>query len=161
MGLLWLLLEYFSDNVFVPFSFFLYTFWSLLVFCWKTNMVGLDFWDTQFSLKFTPELFKYCLFQKLSKNFCFHRDQCKMQIMYGNAHDNWCTVFQNCFQFFIGHASFFQFALCLFAKIVFRAVQNSKGKLTFRKIENIQPCHFVSSVAQKRNPPNFSNFSCI
>ena len=39
----------FRQQVFVPFSFFLYTFWSLSVFCWKTNMVGLDFWDTQSS----------------------------------------------------------------------------------------------------------------
>ena len=30
-------------------------------------------------------------------------------------------------------------------------MQNTKGKLIFRKIENIQLCHFVSSVAQKRN----------
>ena len=62
----------------------------------------------------------------------------KLQIIYGNAHDSWCTVFQNRFQLFIGHASFFNFALCLFAKIVFVAVQNTKGKLTYRKIENIQ-----------------------
>ena len=32
---------------------------------------------------------------------------------------------------------------------------------TVRKIENIQLRHFESSVAQKRNPPNFNNFSCI
>ena len=25
----------------------------------------------------------------------------------------------------------------------------------------IQSWHFVSSVAQKRNPPNFNNFSCV
>ena len=35
------------------------------------------------------------------------------------------------------------------------------GKLAFRKIEIIQLWHFVSSVAQKRNPPNFNNFICI
>ena len=48
------------------------------------------------------------------------------------------AVFQNRFQLFIGHASFIHFVLCLFAKIAFCAVQNTKGKLTFRKIENIQ-----------------------
>ena len=47
------------------------------------------------------------------------------------------------------------FALCLFAKIVFCSLQNTKGKLTLRKIENIQLWHFVSSVAQNRNAPNF------
>ena len=81
--------------------------------------------------------------------------------MYCHAPDSWCTVFQNRFDLFIGHASFFHFALCLFAKIAFCAVQNTKGKLIFRKIENIQLCHFVSSVAQKRNPLNFINFSCV
>ena len=44
--------------------------------------------------------------------------------------------------------SFFHFALCLFAKMAFCAVQTTKGKPTFRKIENIQLWHFVSSVAQ-------------
>ena len=60
-------------------------------------------------------------------------------------------VFQNRFQLFIGHASFFHFALsCLFAKIALCAVQYTKCKLihVFRKIENIQLWHFVSSVAQ-------------
>ena len=71
------------------------------------------------------------------------------------------ALFQNRFQLFIGHASFFYFALCLFAKVAFSAVQNTKGKLTFRKIENIQLWQFVSSVAQKRNPLNFINFSCV
>ena len=100
-------------------------------------------------------------FQKLSKNFGFHRNQYKVQIIYGNAYDSLFTVLQNRFQVFIGHASFFHFALCLFAKIVFCAVQNTNGKLTFRKIVNIQLWHFVSSVAQKGNPPNFNNMSCF
>ena len=83
-----------------------------------------------------------------------------MQIKYGIAHDSRCAVFQNRFQLFIGDASFFYFALCLFAKIAFCAVF-TKGKLTFRTIENIQLWQFVSSVAQKRNPLNFINFSCV
>ena len=88
-GVLWLLVEHFSDNKFsCHFPAFWIHFEVCSVFCWKANMVGLDFWDTQSSVKFTPELFKYCLFQKLSKNFGFHRKQCKMQIMYGNAHDS-------------------------------------------------------------------------
>ena len=63
----------------------LYTFGNLSVFWLKTNMVGVDIWDTQSSQKFTQELFK----QILSKNFGFHTNLCKM---YGNAHDWWCTV---------------------------------------------------------------------
>ena len=81
--------------------------------------------------------------------------------MYGNTHDRWYTVFQNRFYLIIVHTSVFHFALYLFTNIVFCAVQNDKGKLSFRKIENIQLWHFVSSVAQKQNPPNFSNFSYI
>ena len=42
------------------------------------------------------------------------------------------TVFQKHFQLFIGRASFFHFPLCLLAKTVFCALQNTK--LTFRKI---------------------------
>ena len=64
-----------------------------------------------------------------------------MNIMYGNAHDRRCTFFQNRFQIFIEQASFFHFALCLFPKIVFCAMQNIKGKLKFRKIENIKLWH--------------------
>ena len=48
-------------------------------------MVVLDFYNTQSSYKFTPDLFKYFLFQKLSKTFGFRRNQCKMQIMCRNA----------------------------------------------------------------------------
>ena len=36
--------------------------------------------------------------------------------------------------------------------MAFCAVQNTKSKLTFRKIENIWLCHFVFFVAGKRNP---------
>ena len=78
-----------------------------------------------------------------------------MQLMYGNAYNSWWIIFQNQFHLFIMHASFFHFESCLFAKIAFSAVQITKGKLKFRKIENMQLWHFVSSVTKKRN------FSCI
>ena len=89
-----------------------------------------------------------------------------MQKMYGNAHDSWGIIFQNRFHLFIVHASFFEFASFLFAKIAFSAVQITKGKLKFRKIENMQLWHFVSSVTKKkkkkkRNPLNLTNFNCI
>ena len=82
-----------------------------------------------------------------------------MQIMYRNAYDRGCIVFQNRFQLFIGNTSFFHLALVLFPKIVFCAVQNTKGKLLFRIIENMQLWRFVSSVDQKRNPLNLNKFS--
>ena len=47
-----------------------------------------DLYNTQSTYKFMSELFKYCLFQRLSKNLGFHRKQRKMQIMYGNADDS-------------------------------------------------------------------------
>ena len=78
-------------------------------------MVVLDVYNTQSSYKFTPELFRYCNFQVI-KDFRFHRKQCKMQIY---AH-------RECF--------LFHFALRVFVKIVFCAVQNTKGKLPFNKI---------------------------
>ena len=53
-----------------------------------------------------------------------------------------CTVMR-----MTASASFFQFALCLVAKIAFCAVQNTMGKLTCRKIENMELWHFESSVA--------------
>ena len=43
----------------------------------------------------------------------------------------------------------------------FCALQNTKSKLIFRKIENMQLWHFVSSVAGTRNPLNANNLSCI
>ena len=47
-----------------------------------------DFSSTHSVYKLTTELFKYRTFKKLSKDFGFHRNQCKMQIMYGNGHDS-------------------------------------------------------------------------
>ena len=38
----------------------------------------------------------------------------------------------------ISIAFFFHFALSLFAKIAFNAVEITRGKLAFRKIENMQ-----------------------
>ena len=60
------------------------------------------------------------------------------------------SFFQNRFHLFIVHASFFHSASCLFADIAFLAVQTTKGKLKFRKIENMQLWHLVSSVTKKK-----------
>ena len=85
----------------------------------KTIMNDEDFCSTHSNYKLTTELFKYGLFQKFSKDLGFHRNQCKMQIMYHNAHVSWCINFQNRFHLFIVHASFFHFTSWLFAKIAF------------------------------------------
>ena len=47
------------------------------------------------------------------------------------------------------NAFFFHFTLHSFAKIAFCVMQIIKGKLTLRKIENMQLWPFVSSVAPK------------
>ena len=109
-----------------------------------------DFCSTHSNYTLTTKLFKYRIFQKLSKDFGFHRNQCKMQIMYGSAHGCCCINFQNRFHLFIVHTSFFHFASCLYAEITFSAVQITTGKLKFRKIENMQLWHFVSSVTKKK-----------
>ena len=120
------------------------------------------------------ELFKYYQFQKFLENFCLRRNQFKIQLICGNAHDSWCTVFQNQFQFVTGRA--FSFHFRLFNKISICAVQNTNEKFesylvgnpedrfsrdmvhclsfyfTFRKLENMQPWQFVSFICTKWIP---------
>ena len=42
-----------------------------------------DFPNTQYDHSITIELFRCVLFWKLSKNFGFHRNQCKKEVIYG------------------------------------------------------------------------------
>ena len=58
-------------------------------------MTFQDFHNIQSGHNVTAELFKYGLFWKLVQNFDFHRHQCKMYIIYGNATHRWYTLFQN------------------------------------------------------------------
>ena len=77
---------YFTDGKFPCHIFFyVYTFCRLLDFRQKLDMAFQDFHNKQSGHSITAELFIYDLFWKLSKNFGFHRNQCKMQIVYGNA----------------------------------------------------------------------------
>ena len=79
----------FRLQVFMPFSFLFLFILKFGSFCYGTlyDISWLKY-DTQSSYEFTPELFKYSQLLKLSKKFCFHRNQCKIQIMYGNANDS-------------------------------------------------------------------------
>ena len=61
----------------------LFLHFRLLSFSQKLNMTFQDFHNLKSGYNVTTELFKYGLFWKLSKNFGFHRNQCKMQILYG------------------------------------------------------------------------------
>ena len=148
----------FRHQVLMQMSLFSYAFWRPAVFGFNTILNVEDFCSTYSNYKLTTELFKYHLFQKLSKDFGFHSNQCKMQIMYGNAHDSWCIIFK---PDFISSScmlpSFILRRVCL-PKITFFAVQITKDKLKFRKIENMQLWHFVTN---KRNPLNLNNFRCI
>ena len=49
-------------------SIFLLFLYILKFWFYVKNLINLDFYSTQSSYKFTPELFKYCQFQKLSKH---------------------------------------------------------------------------------------------
>ena len=48
---------------------------------------------------------------------------------------------------------------CVRLPILLGVVYNTKGNLTFRKIENMQPWHFVYFVDRKLNPLNLINLS--
>ena len=63
-----------------------------------------------------------------------------------------CTLFQNEIHLFTGIAQFLHLMVFSLSKIGFYGVKKIKGKLVFRKIENIHVWHFVSYVAHKRNP---------
>ena len=110
--------------------------------------------------KIKAEVFEFRLFWKLSKNIGFHRNKCKMQIVFGYVNQSCNTLFHNQSHLFIRYAQFFHFMLLLFSKIVFYGVQKLKGKRVSRKSDIIHVRHIVSSVAQKRNSVDFSNPSC-
>ena len=76
--------SYFTDGKFsCHISFFVYTFCRLFDFSQKSNMTLQDFAYTHHSV--TQELFLCGLFWKLGKIFGFHRNQCKKEVIYGNA----------------------------------------------------------------------------
>ena len=152
---------YFTKDLFQGhIYFFVYTFCRLLDFSQKLNMTFQDFDNMLSGHKVTAELFKYRLFWKLLKNFGFHRNQCKMNIIYGNGTRGLHTLFQIQKHLLTGYAWFFHFMLYLPSKIVLYRVQKRKGKHVFRKIEIIHKWHIVSTVAQKRTPVGSSNSSC-
>ena len=130
-------------------SFFVFTFCRLLELSQKLNMTFKDYQDTQFGHNTTAELYKCGLLWKLSTIFGFHRNQCKMQIFYGNVTRGWNTLFLNQMHQFTGYAQFFYFMLFLLSKIVSYGVQKVKGNNVFRKIEICHVWHIASSVAQK------------
>ena len=76
--------SYFTDGKFsCHISFFVYTFCRLFDFSKKSNMTLQDFPNIQSGHSVTQELFLCALFWKLSKNFGFHRNQCKKEVIYG------------------------------------------------------------------------------
>ena len=61
----------FREQVLVPFFF-----------SFSVHLECFRIFNTQSVYKFTPELLRYCQFQKYFKNFCFHRNKYKRQIKY-------------------------------------------------------------------------------
>ena len=108
----------------------------------------------------SPELFRYSLIQKLSRNFvsiginakCRECAVMRMTVdaLFFETDFNYSSVMLPSFIFVM---FVYEIALCV--------VQNNKSKLTFRKTENMQMRHSVSFVAGKRNPLKSNNFSCI
>ena len=70
----------------------------------------------------------------LEKKICFHINQCKMLIMYGNAVMNLSTSFQDQACICVGNAPFFHLMLFLLNKIVFCSVQKQMGQFYCMKI---------------------------
>ena len=130
-------------------SFFVDTFCRLFDFGQKSKMTLEDFHHTQSDHSITQELFQYGFVWKLSKNIGFHRNQCKIGVIYGNATPGLCNLFQNQSHLFIVMLSSF---ILLLSNIVSYSVQELKGKHVFRKIVIIHVRQFVSSVARKGNP---------
>ena len=142
-------------------SVFVHTFCRLIDFSQDLNITFQDFYNIQSGHNVTlAELFKYGLFLKLSNNFGFHRNHCKIQIVYGNVTQGCYSLFQNPNHLFTGYAHFFHCILDLLSKIVFFLLQKQQGKHVFRKIEIIRVRHIVSSIAQQRKPVDFRNSSC-
>ena len=104
-------------------------------------MVVLYFQKCTSSHKFTPESFKVLQFQKLFKNFCFHRNQCKIKIMNDDAYDSRCLFSKNNFQLFIGNS--------FLSSSIFRCVRLPKLPFSMRRllranlhIENLKICSY-------------------
>ena len=99
----------------------------------------------------TAELIKYGLFWKLSKNYGFHRNQCKMQIIYGIATQGLSTLFQIQNHLFTVYATFF--ILCRFCFPILSSIvcTKQKGKHVLKKMEIIRVWHTVSSEAYNEN----------
>ena len=121
-----------------------------------------DFPNTQSDYSVTQELFLCGLFWKLFKNFGFHRNQCKKEVILRYCGSGLMHSFSKPSSFFFTeYAQFFHFMLFSLSKIVSHGVQTLKGKHAFRKIEIVHLWQFVYSVEQKRNPVDVINSSRI
>ena len=134
---------YFTNgNILCHISFFVYTFCRLLWFSQILNMAIQDFQNIHSYHKITTEVYQFRLLWKLSKNIGFHRNYCKMKIVYGYVTQSWYILFKKKqSHLFIWYAQFFHFILFLLSKVVFYGVQKLKGKRVFRKIEIIPMRH--------------------
>ena len=69
------------------------------------------------------------------KNFGFHRNQCKRQIMYGKAHDSWCTVFKTDFNCSSGMLPSFILRYAYLPKLTSVLCRIPKANLYLRKLK--------------------------
>ena len=127
----------FTDGKFLcHVSFFVYTFCRLLDFSEKINVTFQGYDNIQSGQNGTAELFRNGLFGKLSKNFGFHGNRCKMQIIYGKAIQGCYTLFQKQNHLLTGYAHFFHFMLFFLSKIVFYVCRNKRAIMYSVKLWN-------------------------
>ena len=69
--------------------------------------------------------------------FGFHKNQCKMQLIYGNVTQSCYIIFQNQIHLFAGYPQFFHFMMFMLTKIVYNGVHKLRGKHVSRKIKII------------------------
>ena len=114
-----------------PFSLFVYIFKRLL----DLDQKSAEYEFSRVSLhsvcqSATVELFSIGLIWKFSKSFCFHRNRCKMQIIYGNVVRSFYTFFNQIHLFILAY-SFVSFHVFL-SKIDVCDVQKRMSKHIFR-----------------------------
>ena len=88
-------------------------------------------------------------------HFCFHRNQCKMQIM-----GSYAVQFSKPISYIHWEGSFFYCMLISLFKMFFSGVQKQKVNLFSGKLTFFMSCKIVSSVGQNRSIVDFNNSSC-
>ena len=85
VGLLWLLVEYFSGNKFSCHFLSFCIHFEVCQFSARKRIWSVLTFETHSLVRNLHRIIQILSISEVIKEFRFHRDQCKMQIMYGNA----------------------------------------------------------------------------